>query len=64
VCTALLVYSYIEQSSMELYVQLYWCTVIYSTGNRELGVQLYWCTVVYSTGNRELCVQLYWCTVI
>jgi len=38
---------------VELCVQLYLCTVIYSTGNSE---QLYCFTVIYST---VLCVQVY-----
>jgi len=59
-CIAVLMYCYIQH--IEFCVQLYWCTVIYSTGNfvytftglllytaQGLCVQLYWFTVIYST---------------
>ena len=73
VCTAVLVYCYIQQRLLCL--QPYSCTVIYSTVNFVYsctGLRLYtthgiMCTAVLVycyIQHRKLCLQLYWCTVI
>jgi len=67
VCTAVLVYRYVQHR--ELCVQLYWCTVIHSTGNGVYsctGLLLYTAQGIVCTAvlvycyiqHRELCVQL------